>query len=146
MLEKIKKAVFEKYSQSDYRWVFLSVFDENKNLLMSNWALYTDKVLDSILDTLYHWLVEKYKNISYVVVDIITNEEELTWWDNLNDISLEKYGIALIAWWKHWAILPNTQWITDIQEALKLIKQKNWLEWNARIIKFQTDRITVFNQ
>ena len=92
---------------------------------MSNWSLYTDKVLDSILDTLYHGLVEKYKNISHIVVDIVTDEEELTDWSKLNEIPLEKYWIALIAGWKHWAILPNTQWITDIQEALKLIKQKN---------------------
>jgi hypothetical protein len=146
MLEKIKEAVFAKYKKEDTYWIFLSVFDENNNLLMSNWALYTDKVLDSILDTLYHWLVEKHTNISYIVVDIVTKEEELTDWDNLNEIPLDKYWIALIAWWKYWATLPNTQWINNITDALKAIKQKNWLEWNAKIIKFQTDRITVQEQ
>jgi len=146
MLEKIKEAVFAKYKKEDTYWIFLSVFDENNNLLMSNWALYTDKVLDSILDTLYHWLVEKHTNISYIVVDIVTKEEELTDWDNLNEISLDKYWIALITGWKYWATLPNTQWINNITDALKAIKQKNWLEWNAKIIKFQTDRITVQEQ
>lgn len=146
MLEKIKKAVFEKYSQSDYKWIFLSIFDQDNKLVMSNWCLYTDKVLDSIIDTLYHGLVEKHKNISHIVIDIVTKEEELTDWTKLNEIPLKDYWIALIAWWKYWAILPNTQWINDITEALKVIKQKNWLEWNAKIIKFQTDRITVFDQ
>jgi len=146
MLEKIKNAIFTKYQKTDEKWIFLSVFDENNKLVMSNWSLYTDKVLDSILDTLYHGLVEKHKDISHIVIDIITNEEELTDWTKLNEIPLEKYWIALIAWSKYWAILPNTQWVNNIEDAIKLIKQKNWLEWNAKIIKFQTDRITVYNE
>ena len=54
MLEKIKQAVFEKYKKEDCHGVFVSVFGENGKLIMSNGALYTDKVLDNILDTLYH--------------------------------------------------------------------------------------------
>ena len=88
MLEKIKEVVFAKYKKEDCKWVFLSVFDENNKLLMSNGAFYTDKVLDNILDTLYRGLVEKYKNAAYIIVDLITDEEEITDVSKINEISL----------------------------------------------------------
>lgn len=143
MLEKIKEAVFAKYKKEDCKWVFLSVFDENDKLLMSNGAFYTDKVLDNILDTLYHWLVEKYKNVAYIVVDIITDEEEITDVSKINEISLQEYWLAVIAGDKYWVILPDTAWVTDVTQALQLIKQKDSLQWNAKIVKFHTDRILV---
>lgn len=141
MLEKIKNAVFAKYKKEDIFWIFLSVFDENNKLLMSNGSFYTDKVLDNILDTLYHWLVEKYKNIAYIVVDIITDEEEITDISKINEISLQEYGIAIIAGDKYGVMLPNTVWVKNAIQAVQLIKQKDSLEWNAKILKFHTDRI-----
>ena len=141
MLEKIKNAVFAKYKKEDIFWIFLSVFDENNKLLMSNGSFYTDKVLDNILDTLYHWLVEKYKNIAYIVVDLILDEEELTDVSKINEISLQEYGIAIIAGDKYGVMLPNTVWVKNAIQAVQLIKQKDSLEWNARILKFHTDRI-----
>lgn len=143
MLEKIKEAVFATYKKEDCKWVFISVFDENNKLLMSNWALYTDKVLDNILDTLYHWLVEKYKNVAYIVVDIITDEEEITDVSKINEISLQEYWLAVIAGDKYWVMLPNTEWVANVTQAIQLIKQKDSLQWNAKIIKFHTDRILV---
>lgn len=141
MLEKIKNAVFAKYKKEDIFWIFLSVFDENNKLLMSNGSFYTDKVLDNILDTLYHWLVEKYKNIAYIVVDLILDEEELTDVSKINEISLQEYGIAIIAGDKYGVMLPNTVWVKNAIQAVQLIKQKDSLEWNAKILKFHTDRI-----
>lgn len=143
MLEKIKNAIFAKYKKEDCKWVFLSVFDENNKLLMSNGAFYTDKVLDNILDTLYHWLVEKYKNISYIVVDIIIDEEEIVDVSKINEISLQEFWLAVIAGDKYWVMLPDTAWVTDVTQALQLIKQKDSLQWNAKIVKFHTDRILV---
>ena len=143
MIEKIKSAVFAKYKKEDCKWVFLSVFDENNKLLMSNGALYTDKVLDNILDTLYHGLVEKYKNIAYIVVGIITDEEEITDVSKINEISLQEYWLAVIAWDKYGVMLPNTAWVANVTQALQLIKQKDSLHWNAKIVKFHTDRLLV---
>ena len=143
MLEKIKNAIFVKYKKEDCKWVFLSVFDENNKLLMSNGAFYTDKVLDSILDTLYHWLVEKYKNISYIVADVVSGEEEIADISKINEISLQEYWIAVIAWSKYWVMLPNTQWVTNVGQALQLIKQKDSLQWNVRVLKFSTDRFLI---
>jgi hypothetical protein len=39
--------------------------------------------------------------------------------------------------------LPDTTGIVDIATALKTIKTKNWLEWNANITKFKTDRFSI---
>ena len=108
---------------------------------MSNGSFYTDKVLDNILDTLYHGLVEKYKNIAYIVMDIITDEEEITDISKINEISLQEFWIAVIAGDKYWVMLPNTEWVTNVTQAIQLIKQKDSLQWNAKIIKFHTDRI-----
>lgn len=143
MLEKIKEAVFATYKKEDCKWVFISVFDENNKLLMSNGAFYTDKVLDNILDTLYHGLVEKYKNTAYIIVDIIVDEEEITDVSKINEISLQEYWLAVIAGDKYWVMLPNTEWVANVTQAIQLIKQKDSLQWNAKIIKFHTDRILV---
>jgi len=143
MLEKIKNAIFAKYKKEDIYWVFLSVFDENNKMLMSNGAFYTDKVLDSLLDTLYHWLVENHKNVSYIVVDIVINPEEIMDVSKINEIPLNQFWIAVIAGDKYGVMLPNTAWVTNTLQALQLIKQKDKLGWNAKIVKFQTDRILV---
>ena len=143
MLEKIKEVVFAKYKKEDCKWVFLSVFDENNKLLMSNGAFYTDKVLDNILDTLYRGLVEKYKNAAYIIVDLITDEEEITDVSKINEISLQEYWLAVIAGDKYWVMLPNTEWVANVTQAIQIIKQKDSLQWNAKIIKFHTDRILV---
>ena len=143
MLEKIKNAIFAKYKKEDIYWAFLSVFDENNKMLMSNGAFYTDKVLDSLLDTLYHWLVENHKNVSYIVVDIVINPEEIMDVSKINEIPLNQFWIAVIAGDKYGVMLPNTAWVTNTLQALQLIKQKDKLGWNAKIVKFQTDRILV---
>ena len=142
-MEKIKNAVFAKYKKEDCKWVFLSVFNADDKLLMSNGVFYTDKVLDNILDTLYHWLVEKYRNISYIVVDVILDEEEIVDVSKINEIPLQEYWVAVIAGNKYWVMLPDTAWVTGAIQALQLIKQKDSLQWNAKIVKFHTDRILV---
>jgi hypothetical protein len=54
MLEKIKEIVFSKYSKTDIKGLFISVFDEKKILLMSNGLAYPDKPLEQLIDTLFH--------------------------------------------------------------------------------------------
>lgn len=143
MLEKIKNVIFSKYNRADSMWLFFSVFDTENKIQMSNGVLYTDKVLDNIIDTLYNWLVSKVKNISFVAVDLVVSCEELSDISKINDISLMEYGVALIAGSKYWAVLPNTAGITSFSDALKYMKEKNWLEWNAKIYIFKTDRIVI---
>jgi hypothetical protein len=51
--------------------------------------------------------------------------------------------LAVIAWDKYGVMLPNTAWVANVTQALQLIKQKDSLHWNAKIVKFHTDRLLV---
>ncbi len=143
MLDNIKKTVFKKYPKTDIRWLFISAFDKKNQLVISNWVMYTDKSLEELIETLFHGLLEKYNNILYVVVDIITEISEVNNLNDIQNISIKDYGILLNTENKSWILLPDTQWIDNIQKAIKIIKEKNWLTWNAKIIKFKTDRLIV---
>ncbi len=143
MLDKIKEAIFKKYKKTDNKWLFISAFDNKSILLISSWVVSSDKELEQLIETIYHWLIEKYKNITNILIDIVTETQEVTDIKEIQAISLEEYWLILTAWAKTWILLPNTEWITDIATALKTIKEKNWLEWNANITKFQTDRFSI---
>lgn len=143
MLEKIKEIVFSKYSKTDIKGLFISVFDEKNTLLMSNGVAYPDKPLEQLIDTLFHWLVEKYTNIWHIVVDIITDIQEIIDLNEIPNISLQEYWLILSTQDKSGVLLPDTKWISTISQALKTIKEKNWLDWNAQITKFKTDRLSI---
>jgi AMMECR1 domain-containing protein len=110
---------------------------------MSNGLAYPDKPLEQLIDTLFHWLVEKYTNIWHIVVDIITDIQEIIDLNEISNVSLQEYWLILITQDKSGVLLPDTKWISNISQALKTIKEKNWLDWNAQITKFKTDRIFV---
>lgn len=146
MLDKIKKWVFSKYSVSDLKWVFISAFDQNWNLLFSNWLAYSDKPLWELIDSLYYGIIEKQKdNIKVFVLDII---EDLELVSNPNDIL---WSLPSIYWFlvvapdsdKSWIILPNTTWVADTKNALFLIRQKYWLDGKAAIYRFKTQRLLI---
>ena len=143
MLDKIKEAIFEKYQKTDNKWLFISAFDDKNILLMSNWVIISDKELEQLIETIYHGLVEKHTNIANILIDIVTETQEITDIKEVQSISLAEYGLILTAWTKTGVLLPDTSWILDIATALKTIKEKNWLEWNANITKFKTDRFSV---
>ncbi len=140
MLDKIKQAIFAKYQKTDNKWLFLSAFNQNNELLVSSGVVFSDKELEPLVETIYHWLIEKYKDISSIIIDVVTETETITDIKNIQNISLQDYGLILTAWTKSWVLLPDTAWMTDISSALKAIKQKNWLEWNTTFTKFKTDR------
>ena len=143
MLEKIKKAIFSKYKKTDNKWLFISAFDDKNTLLMSNGVITSDKELEQLIDTIYHGLVEKHKNIANIIIDVVSKTQKVTDMKEIQSISLNEYGLVLTTWTKAWVLLPNTTGITNIAMALKTIKEKNWLEWNANITKFQTDRFSI---
>lgn len=143
MLEKIKEIVFSKYSKTDIKGLFISVFDEKNDMLMSNGVAYTDKPLEQLIETLFHWLVEKHNNIGHIIVDIVTDIQKIIDLNEIPNISLQEYGLILSTKDKSGILLPDTKWIINISQALKTIKEKNWLDWNAQITKFKTDRFSV---
>lgn len=143
MLEKIKEAIFKRYKKTDNKWLFISAFDDKNTLLMSNGVISSDKELEQLIETIYHGLVEKHKNISNILIDIITETQKVTNIKEVQTISLKEFWLVLNTGTKAWILLPDTTWIIDISSALKTIKEKNWLEWNANITKFKTDRFSV---
>ena len=143
MLEKIKEIVFSKYSKTDIKGLFISVFDEKNDMLMSNGVAYTDKPLEQLIETLFHWLVEKHNNIGHIIVDIVTDIQKIIDLNEIPNISLQEYGLILSTKDKSGILLPDTKWIINISQALKTIKEKNRLDWNAQITKFKTDRFSV---
>ena len=143
MLAKIKESIFQKYKKDEIRWIFFSIFDDKNLLLLSNWVFYTEKPLEELINTIYHWLIEKYKNISNIVVDIILDSEEVTSSEEIKNISIKDFWIILTDKNKSWILLPNIKWINNIQEWLKAIKEKNNLSGNVKITKFKTDRFSI---
>ncbi len=144
MLDKIKESIFQKYKRDEIRWIFFSLFGEKGQLLMSNWVFYTDKSLDELIDTLYHGLIEKHKNISNIVIDMIQDYEEIENIKDIANISTKDFWLLLNTKNKSGILLPDTKWIENIQQAIAIIKKKNWLGWNAQIIKFTTDKFIIF--
>lgn len=143
MLEKIKEAIFQKYKKDEIRWMFLSIFDDKNSLISSNGVFYTDKSLEELITTLYHGLIEKHKNISNIVVDIILDIIDVTSPEEIKTISIKDFGILLINENKTWILLPNTKWVNNIQEWLKVIQEKNWVSGDVQVKKFTTDRFSI---
>ena len=144
MLEKIKKAIFAKYKKTDNKWLFISIFDNKNTLIASNGVIFSDKELEPLIDTLYKWLMAKHeKNIANIIIDVVTKHQEVADIKEIQSINLKEYWLILNTGNKSWVLLPDTAWIWDIATALKVIKAKNWLEWNANITKFKTDRFSV---
>lgn len=143
MLEKIKQVLFQKYPKTDLRWVFLSSFGENNQILDSTWVVYADKSLEDILETIYHGVIEKRQWVKFVVLDVVTEYREIMDLSEMQNLSVKDYGVIVVEDNKSGAILPNTKWVTDLSQCIQLIESKNWLSWNAKIVVFKTDRIIV---
>ena len=143
MLEKIKAVLFQKYPKTDLRWVFLSSFGENNQVLDSTWVVYADKSLEDILETIYHGVIEKRQWVKFVVLDVVTEYREIMDLSEMQNLSVKDYGVIVVEDNKSGAILPNTKWVTDLSQCIQLIESKNWLSWNAKIVVFKTDRIIV---
>jgi hypothetical protein len=143
MLEKIKKIVFEKYWKLDDKWIFISAFWDNNQVLLSTWVLYSNKSMEDTIDTIYHWLVEKIQWIKTVIIDVVVETKEVFDISELNWIWLKEWWVALVTDKKSGVILPDVKWVLDFSQGIQLIKAKNGLEWNAKILIFRTDRFIV---
>jgi hypothetical protein len=143
MIETIKTSIFKKYKKDDIKWLFFSVFNEQWELLMSNWVVYTDKALEELIDLLYQGLIKKHTNVGSIVADVVLETVELKTPQEIQTISPKDFWIVLSDWSKSGVLLPNTKWVNNIQEWLKLIKEKNDLWNNVQVVKFKTDRFVI---
>ncbi|HOG15466.1 MAG TPA: hypothetical protein PK674_03490 [Candidatus Absconditabacterales bacterium] len=143
MIETIKTSIFKKYKKDDIKGLFFSVFNEQGELLMSNGVVYTDKVLEELIDLLYQGLIKKHTNIGSIVADVVLETVELKTPQEIQTISPKDFGIVLSDGSKSGVLLPNTKGVNNIQEGLKLIKEKNDLGNNVQVVKFKTDRFII---
>lgn len=147
MLELLKQKIFQSFKPEDIKGGFLSIFDEKGNLILSSGVLQTDKPLSELLETLYHGLVEKYKNTKILICDIITEVSPETDITKLIGLSPKEYGIFVTTpdGTKSGVVLPATQGVADMKQALFLIKQKYQITGNITMTAFKTQRIALKN-
>jgi hypothetical protein len=58
---------------------------------MSNGVVTSDKELEQLIDTLYHGLVEKHTNIANILIDVVSETQEVTDMKEIQSISLVEY-------------------------------------------------------
>lgn len=149
MLDKIKSSVWALFPLYDQRWIFLSAFDSFDKLLISQWVVFTDRSLETLIEAIYsNSLAPKASNIKYVVVDIVTWYEEITEkTKNLltnSDPKLYWFGFHDLETWAISMILPNTSWVENIGQAIWALKAKAKSNSSrVDICRFTTNRIIV---
>jgi len=148
LLENIKNKIFQKYKKNDVRWIFLSFFDKNWNLLASNWVIETDKNISDLLDTLWLGIFEMHwPSTSAVSIDIVLDSYVETNISKLLEVDIKNYWILIsnLDWSNSGVILPNIVWIADIKHAIQALRQKYpKIDGNVNIIVFKTDRLNLF--
>ena len=148
MLELIQKTLFTHYKKDDIKWLFVSSFDNNGNMLVSNGAIHTDKPLHELITTLYHGILEQFQQSKIIVCDVIETIELAKDIEKLKILSMKEYGIFVSSTEdnKSGVILPDTMGVADFNNALYLIQQKNHISGNATIYTFTTKRIVIENK
>lgn len=144
MLEKIKKVLFESYGSDEQKGIFLSAFDKNQELIMSEWVLTSDMPLHELTDSIYDEISPEEKRIVYVAIDIVSEIIQLEATDDILAKDPEEFGFALL--WDNDAsgvILPWVVGVADAKHALYHVKKKYGIEWNVEVFVFRTERILV---
>ncbi len=144
MLDKLKKVLFESYGSDEVKWVFLSAFDKNQELIISQWVLTSDIPLHELLDSLYEEIVSEEKNFIYVSIDIVSEIIQLESTEDILSKDPEEFWFALVDDADaSGVILPGVVWVADAKHALYHVKKKYWIEWNVEVFVFRTERILV---
>lgn len=146
MIDNIKKNVALHVPLSSKHGIFFSCFDQTNNLLMSHGVITTDKDLNTVIDMLYHGLIEpQQRDIHLIICDIITTITTQTAMTELSKLNLLQTGICVttLDHTKSGIVLPATMGISTITDALTYIKQKNNINGNIAIYSFSTQRFSI---
>jgi len=144
MIDKIKKALFESYWSDEQKGIFLSWFDEQHDLIMSQWVLKSDLPLHELIDTLTDEVDEEMKDVVFVAVDIVSEIIQLESTEDILSKDPLEYGFALIGENDtSGVILPWVEWVADAKHALHNVKKKYGIEGNVEVYVFRTQRIVV---
>ncbi|MEI7563732.1 MAG: hypothetical protein WCJ39_09185 [bacterium] len=145
MLEAIKTAIFKTYKQEDLKGLFFSLFDANKNLLVSNGVITTDKPLGQLIDILYNAIVTKHPETQSIVVDIVTETTLQNDVATLLGLLPTENGLVILDKddKKSGVILPGTAGITDMKTAITKTKEKFGLSGEVEMYTFKTEKISI---
>lgn len=145
MLDAIKTAIYKKYKPEENRAIFLSLFDANKNLLVSNGVITTDKTLDQIITILYNAIVAKHPETQIITADIVTETTLQNDVSTLLGISPTDNGVVILDKGdkKSGVMLPGTPDIPDMKTAISKIKAKFGLSGDVEMYTFKTEKISI---
>lgn len=144
MLEKIKKILFETYWSEEQKWLFLSWFDDQQELIISEWVVTSDAPLHELVDNIYDEIDEYMWDIIYVVCDVVSEIIQLETMKDILSKDPQEYGFVLL--WEDnssGVILPAVAWISDAKHALYHIKKKYDIHGQGEVFVFRTDRIVI---
>lgn len=146
MIEKIKAELSQQISLQNKVGVFFSAFDAQGRLLVSNGVIKTDRTLEAILQSFYLGLMKKIEpQIRSLIFDIVEDIRLQNDPNVLIKLPLDQYGLFLVEGegQNSGVLLPNTQGVNSIQEALAAIKKKYNLNNQVSVYIFRTKKLRI---
>lgn len=146
LIEQIKSQLAQSIDLQSKKGVFFSAFDAQGQLLASNWVIKTDRTLENILQSFYNGILKKIEpQTKSIIFDIVEEIRQQNDPNTLKTIPLDQYWLFVVEWngQNSWVLLPNTQWATRIQDAVKAIKQKYNLNGQVSFWVFKTKKILI---
>lgn len=146
MREKIKDALFQLYNPEEKKGLFLTGFDKDKRVVVSEGVASTEKPLHELIDLVYAGYLEpKIEDIRYVCCDVVTDLIEIVDTAELATKSPEERWFVVLSreTWQSGLIMPGTTGVTDARSALFYLKKKYAVEGKADVAVFRTNRIIV---
>ncbi|MDP2669988.1 MAG: hypothetical protein Q8O99_03155 [bacterium] len=146
MLDQIKETVFKLYNAEEKKGVFLSGFDDNKRLVVSQGIVTTQQPLRETLSKLYISTIEPLlEQIAYISVDMVTDIVSFPQANEVLKLDPKEYGFVVedLEDNKTGVILPNTAGVTDAKQVLYDLKKKYSIHGKVAVSGFKTERILI---
>ena len=102
--------------------------------------------MENILQSFYNGILKKIEQqTKSIIFDIVEEIRQQNDPNTLKTIPLDQYWLFVVEWngQNSWVLLPNTQWATRIQDAVKAIKQKYNLNGQVSFWVFKTKKILI---
>lgn len=146
MLELLKTTLSEHTNLEHTQGIFLSAFDNNQQLLDSHGVISTNKTLNTVLDMLYHGIIEpKHDQVHTIICDLVLDHTLLESMEAINAVNLTEQGLCMsnLDASKSGILLPNTKGVQTMSQALQLLKTKHHIEGNITLYSFTTKKISI---
>ncbi len=146
MIEKIKIQIAQIVSLTSKVWLFVSAFDKNGSLIISNGVMKTDRSIEQLIESFYQGILKKKESeIKSLIFDIVDQLQLQNDPNILVKLSMKERGIFLVEseWQNSGVLLPNTKGVDTIQQWLSMIKQKYNLKSQVSVFIFKTKRVAI---